>query len=446
MKHVSADQESKGNDDSPNIEQTPTSNESGTQERISQFPSEISDDDYKLEKNLSRRRKPGMYLGMTGLLMLIILTFFVLLAHLGKLGYQVNDDTIVDIQTTRLIDKDGPPIYLKTISFKNDFITPRKIIIPTMYVCLEDVDVEKEKIQLVTQYFVEVESSFYGNESTERQPGDEVWVYPFSTLNLDFMAKGDWYDYILQYLEYDELQLIVSDSPQDGDSCDSLNLQAQIDKIAVIKEECLDCVKAVNGVDLAVVDFIVNDNKIWENGFISFVPIIKNVGDKPSGPFKVTYFLNGKHSSSFQLENLNSGEIVNNFIAGSGFQGNFGIKNMSEMELKIEVEVLKAEDQDPGNNIYIWNFQYSDKPLPKHTCTYTDNNQGPEDFYSAETIEYNDKSYFDLCLDENYLLEYNCDEHPAYKGDNNIDVFLYRCPSGCKQGACVGDPDSILVN
>ena len=60
-------------------------------------------------------------------------------------------------------------------------------------------------------------------------------------------------------------------------------------------------------------------------------------------------------------------------------------------------------------------------------------------FYSASSIDYSGKTYTDLCVDEKYLLEYVCDTHPAYNGDDNIEVFLYKCPSGCDQGTCIGE-------
>ena len=375
------------------------------------------------------------------ILFVAVVVFFslILVGHLMEFGYEITNDIISDIQSTKLYIKDRAPLLVKTVSYKNNFVTPRKISLSGVKVCLTDIEEKKKNMQLTSSYAIETERLFGGKKNISKQLGQEVWIYPFSSLRISYMAKGDWYDYIYQYLDYDELNVVTTKTTED-DNCENFNSADSVEKIKVAKDNCVGCIKlSANGPDIAVIDFIANDNKIWEEGFISFVPIIKNIGTESAGPFEVVYYLNGNRSSSFQLPDLAPGEIVNNFIAGSGFQGNFGSGIKPLMDLKIEVKTLQTEDVDLTNNTYTWNFNYSSTPLPKHNCKFTDNNQGPKDFYSASSIDYSGKTYTDLCVDEKYLLEYVCDTHPAYNGDDNIEVFLYKCPSGCDQGTCIGE-------
>ena len=356
--------------------------------------------------------------------------------HYKSFGYETDSSLISGIKSGDLINKENKSVNVKSVIIKNNFITPRKITIPYIRVCLEDKESVKQPILLKISYVVKKSSFFIKDKQIEGTPGTVIWIYPFSELQIEYITEGDWYDYVFQYLDYDNLKLTTSDQSLLDDSCDGLSTQHTVETISVLKDECIGCVKAVGGPDLSVIDFISNDNVIWENGNISFVPIIKNVGDKPSGKLRVAYYLNGRHISSFDLDNLESGEIINNFIAGSGFKGNFGEKADTMMTLKIVISTLESIDKNIDNNEYIWNFNYKSTPLPKHKCTFTDNNSGPEDFNQAASIQYNEKTFSDLCIDSNYLLEYLCDQHPVYNGDDNIDVFLYKCPYGCNNGAC----------
>lgn len=370
--------------------------------------------------------------------LVLIIGSIIYILHSRGVGYKVTTVTIPQVKSVDFFKKDSQPLQLRTKIYNNNFITPRRITFTGLDVCLTDIEFKKSNIKLVSTYTIDLMSPFGSSNNLKIKPGEKIWLYPLSTLMINYFINGDWYDYIYQYLDYDEIDYLGNDSANSNLNCSNLLSAENIEKIQIDKSNCVGCVnQAANGPDLAVIDFISNDNKIWEQGYISFIPIIKNVGSEPAGSFEVIYYLNGNHLSSFQLENLNSGEIVNNFIAGSGFKGNFADKK-PDMQLKIEVKTLQLQDVNVKNNLYEWNFQFIDTSLPKHTCKFTDNNQGPQDFYMASSIDYSGKKYSDLCIDDNYLLEYECDTHPVYNGDDNIEVFLYKCPLGCNQGKCTG--------
>ncbi len=65
----------------------------------------------------------------------------------------------------------------------------------------------------------------------------------------------------------------------------------------------------------------------------------------------------------------------------------------------------------------------------KQTCFDSD---GGQNFYvkGIVTIGVNEGGFSDFCLDSNQLIEYYCSDNEA----NKID---YKCPNGCKDGACV---------
>jgi hypothetical protein len=388
-----------------------------------------------INNDLPLEKKSRKWLLIPPVLLLLVIVVIAVL-HFKGFGYKTDSNLITNIKSGDLINKENKSVTIKSVMIKNNFITPRKITLPYTRVCLEDKESIKQDMLLEFSYEVRKSSFFSKDKQIEVSPKTNIWLYPFSEIKINYITAGDWYDYVFQYLDYDELKLTTADQALQDDSCNKPSTQHTIETIPLLKDECIGCVKTIGGPDLSIIDFISNDNVIWEKGNISFVPIIKNVGDKPSGKLRVAYYLNGKHISSFDLKNLGSGEIINNFIAGSGFKGNFGEKKDTTMTLKVEVSTLESIDKNIDNNEYLWNFNYKSTPLPKHKCTFTDNNSGSEDFSQATTIQYDEREFRDLCIDENYLLEYLCDQHPAYNGDDNLDVFLYKCPHGCNNGAC----------
>jgi hypothetical protein len=375
---------------------------------------------------------------LIGILVFLVLVFIPLISlHLLETGYSSETTTLDTIEVTTIVNKEEIPTHIQTIVIKNEFITPRKYKLPLITACLTDLESTYDTILLEPQYTINKSSLYFDEETLSLSPGNDFWITPFSEVQINLYVSGDWYDYIFQYLNYDEIRLLSIEDNTSIPTCDELVNYESVERITLTEMTGYGRVEDIEGSDLAVIDFIANDDNIWEGGYISFIPIIMNLGTDPSGSFTVTYLLNGRPQSSFKLENLDSGEIVNNFIAGSGFGGNMGVNESMEMELRVVVEALEVEDVNPDNNEFVWNFNYSDVPLPKHTCSYTDNNQGPEDFYEKTSINFNGRTYQDFCVSDVYVLEYVCDDHPVYEGDDSLDVFLYECPDGCQEGACI---------
>lgn len=416
---------------------TPTQNTATAGGRnLEPSPASIQTDVYKPE-----RRNLG-YHGWKFIVLLSVSIFAVVTIVMGYLyttnfNYSVESATVSPINAADLINKKGVPTLVKTITIRNKFIFARKYNVPYLTACLKDNKGVKQNINLQTKL-----DSDYRNISA----GQEIQVEPYTNYEIKYYVQGDWYDYVYQYLDYDSIKLVSSNTAANSNDCDNVSDPNKAEEsISMVNNSCFGCSTTKGGVDLGVVDFIANDDKISENSFIHFIPIIKNLGDTSSGQIQVAYYLNNKHISSFNLNNVGPGEIINNFIAGSGFEGNIGATEDTDMQLKVVLTTLDTNDLNPENNEYVWNFHYTTTALPKHTCTYTDNNQGPDDFYKATSIIYNGKPYTDLCIDDHYLLEYLCDLHPAYNGDAGIDVFLYKCPDGCSQGSCKKTSSSPMI-
>ena|SRR3989344_6894732 len=100
------------------------------------------------------------------ILFVIVVVFFSLISvgHLMEFGYEITNDIISDIQSTKLYMKDGGPLLVKTVSYKNNFVTPRKISLSVVNICLTDVEEKKKNMQLTSSYVIETETPFGGKK------------------------------------------------------------------------------------------------------------------------------------------------------------------------------------------------------------------------------------------------------------------------------------------